>query len=292
MLKIGDFSQLARVTIRALRYYDELGLLKPVKVDEFTGYRYYSANQLTQLHRIIALKDMGLSLEEIARLLKDDVSIAHILDLLHIKQEEQKQKLELEAERLKRVEEWLIQVEKEGKMPNYEIVIKKIQPLKVVSLRTIVPNSLVAELVLRKALPVLRQITDYIVKAGAQIAGPPMAIFYSVGLKVKEFDMEAALPVSQDVPSKGEFQCKELPGVDQMATIIHKGGINSGAPANAALGKWMETNGYRITGLTREIYLIDYQIVGPNREIYFADTHSSSPPHEFVTEIQIPVAKA
>jgi DNA-binding transcriptional MerR regulator len=108
MLKIGDFSKLARVTVKALRYYDELGLLKPVSVDQFTGYRYYSTGQLTQLHRIVALKDMGLSLEEISRLLKDDISIAHILDLLHAKQEEQKQKLEVETERLRRVEEWLV----------------------------------------------------------------------------------------------------------------------------------------------------------------------------------------
>ena len=86
MLKIGDFSNLARVTIKALRYYDELGLLKPVKVDEFTGYRYYEASQLTQVQRIIALKDMGLSLEEVSRLLRDNVSISHILDLLHSKQ--------------------------------------------------------------------------------------------------------------------------------------------------------------------------------------------------------------
>jgi len=60
MLKIGDFSRFARVSVKALRYYDELGLLKPVKVDEFTGYRYYAATQLTQLHRIVALKDMGI----------------------------------------------------------------------------------------------------------------------------------------------------------------------------------------------------------------------------------------
>jgi effector-binding domain-containing protein len=291
MLKIGDFSQLARVTIRALRYYNELGLLKPVKVDEFTGYRYYSADQLTQLQRIIALKDMGLSLEEIARLLKDNVSIAHILDILHIKQEEQKQKLEIEAERLKRVEEWLIQVEKEGKMPNYEIVIKKIPPLKVVSIRTIVPNSLAAEPVWHKVEPVPRKIVDYIFKSGSQITGPPMGIFYGEGPEEKDFDMEIAFPVDQDVPSKGEFQCKELPGYDQMVTTIHKGGINSGGPAYAALGKWIEANGYQIIGPGREIYLIDYQIVGPDREIYFGDTHSSSPPREFVTEIQLPIAK-
>ena len=80
MLKIGDFSRFARVSVKALRYYDELGLLKPVKVDEFTGYRYYSATQLTQLHRISAMKDMGLSLEEIARLLNEDVPISRWAD--------------------------------------------------------------------------------------------------------------------------------------------------------------------------------------------------------------------
>ena len=95
-----------------------------------------------------------------------------------------------------------------------------------------------------------------------------MGIFYGEGPEEKDFDMEIAFPVDQDVPSKGEFQCKELPGYDQMVTTIHKGGINSGGPAYAALGKWIEANGY-----------------------YFGDTHSSSPPREFVTEIQLPIAK-
>ncbi len=66
MMKIGDFSKLSRVSIKALRYYDEMGLLKPIEIDRFTGYRYYSASQLSSLNRIIALKDMGFSLEQIA----------------------------------------------------------------------------------------------------------------------------------------------------------------------------------------------------------------------------------
>jgi hypothetical protein len=59
VFKIGDFSRLSLVSVKALRYYDELGLLKPARVDEFTGYRYYSASQLTRLNRILAMKDMG-----------------------------------------------------------------------------------------------------------------------------------------------------------------------------------------------------------------------------------------
>jgi DNA-binding transcriptional MerR regulator len=69
VFRIGDFSRLSLVSVKALRYYDELGLLKPARVDEFTGYRYYAASQLTRLNRVLALKDMGLSLEQIALLL-------------------------------------------------------------------------------------------------------------------------------------------------------------------------------------------------------------------------------
>ncbi len=65
MFKIGDFSKLSLVSVKTLRYYDELGLLKPARVDEFTGYRYYSASQMPRLNRILALKDLGLSLEQV-----------------------------------------------------------------------------------------------------------------------------------------------------------------------------------------------------------------------------------
>jgi DNA-binding transcriptional MerR regulator len=291
MLKIGDFSRLARVTIKALRYYDELGLLKPAQIDSFTGYRYYSADQIPRLHRIIALKDMGLSLEEIARLLQDDVSIIHILDLLHTKQEAVKRRLENESEHLTRIEDWILEVEKENKLPIYEMIIKTVPPVQVVSARAMIPNNFDAKLAWSKASLVMKEMMDHIFKSNAQIIGPPIGMFHGETSGVEEYDWELALPVSQDVPSTGEFQCKELPGYDQVVTTIHKGGINSGAPANIVLAKWFETNDYQVIGPRREIYLVDFKIVGPDREIYFSDTHSSSPPDKFVTEIQLPAAR-
>ena len=69
MFKIGDFSRLSFISVKTLRFYDEMSLLKPVKVDRFTGYRYYTADQSPQLNRILMLKDLGLSLEEIAKML-------------------------------------------------------------------------------------------------------------------------------------------------------------------------------------------------------------------------------
>jgi DNA-binding transcriptional MerR regulator len=99
MFKIGDFSKLSRVSVITLRYYDELGLLKPAQVDRFTGYRYYSLDQLPRLNHILALKDLGFSLEETARLLNDMLSPAQMRELLRAKQAEIQQRVAEEQAR-------------------------------------------------------------------------------------------------------------------------------------------------------------------------------------------------
>lgn len=270
MIKIGDFSRLSRTTVKALRYYDEIGLLKPVKVDQFTGYRYYEVDQLPRLTRIIALKDMGLSLEEIAKLLDENVSIAHILDLLRTKQDGIRQRLEEESERLRRVEEWLKQVEREGKMPDYEVVLKKVPPQKVVAIRETLPGYGSFGQLFGKLMP-------YIFQVGAQMIGPPIGIFHDEEFKESNVDMELAFPVAADVPSKDGIKCRELPGC-QMATAIHKGSYDTVSAGYTALMKWIEANGY--------------EIAGPSREVYFTDPNSGVPPSEYVTEIQFPVKKS
>src|SRR5689334_466134 len=104
MFKIGDFSKLSCVSVKTLRYYDELGLLKPAHVDRFTGYRYYSADQLPRLNRILALKDLGFSLEQTMRLLEDAMLPAQIREILLMKQAELYQHVQGEQARLVRVE--------------------------------------------------------------------------------------------------------------------------------------------------------------------------------------------
>ena len=96
MFKIGDFSKLSFATVKTLRYYDEIGLLKPVKVDRFTGYRYYSADQLPRLNYIIALKNMGLSLEEVATLVNNDLTPHQMRDIFILKKGELQQRVKEE----------------------------------------------------------------------------------------------------------------------------------------------------------------------------------------------------
>src|SRR5579862_8956297 len=93
MFKIGDFSKLSQVSMKTLRFYDQLGLLKPTHVDDFTGYRYYTADQLPRLNRILAFKDLGFTLEQIGPLLEEGIPAAQIRGMLRLKQAEIQQRM-------------------------------------------------------------------------------------------------------------------------------------------------------------------------------------------------------
>src|SRR3979409_2549877 len=103
-LKIGEFAKAGMISVSALRYYDEVGLLKPIEMDPWTGYRYYSLDQLPTLYRILALKDLGLSLDQIRRLMGDELPVEQIRGMLRLKQAELKEQASELAERLNRVE--------------------------------------------------------------------------------------------------------------------------------------------------------------------------------------------
>lgn len=116
MIRIGDFSRLSQTPVSTLRYYDEVGLLKPVRVDPFSGYRYYALEQLPRLQRILALKDLGFALEEIARLLEGDLPPRQAQRMLQRKRAELRAQSQDQRERLERLDAWLKQIEMENVM--------------------------------------------------------------------------------------------------------------------------------------------------------------------------------
>jgi DNA-binding transcriptional MerR regulator len=80
MLKIGDFLRLSQVTVKTLHHYDELGLLWPARIDQFNGNRFYTGERLTRIHRIMALKELGLSLEQIGLMFHfDNRKVSHLI---------------------------------------------------------------------------------------------------------------------------------------------------------------------------------------------------------------------
>lgn len=126
MLSIGDFARHGRVSVRMLRHYDLIGLLVPARVDFVSGYRFYEVGQLTRLHRIIALKELGFTLDQVGRMLDDAVSGAEMRAMLALRRADLEQRIAADRERLVRVEARLRVIEKEGTMPTDEIVVKTV----------------------------------------------------------------------------------------------------------------------------------------------------------------------
>lgn len=110
MFRIGDFSRIARVSARLLRFYDEIDLFKPAHADSQSGYRYYTVTQLAQLNRITVLKDLGFSLEQIRDILKTDISAAELRNMLLLRRNDVERTLTIEAQRLRHIETRIAQI--------------------------------------------------------------------------------------------------------------------------------------------------------------------------------------
>ncbi len=270
MLKIGDFSRLSRVSVKALRYYDDIGLLKPVNVDRFTGYRYYSVDQVIRLNRIIILRYLGLSLAEVAKIMDDNPSSGQIIQMLRVKQEEIRSRLKDDESRLGQVEEWLKQIEKEGVMPDLQVNIKKIEKQKVASLRRTIPTY-------SDIYMLFDELCGYLEKKKAKWVGPPLAIYYDTEYKENDVDVELAVPITGILEVAGQIVVRELEGIDQAACVIHKGPYENFSQTYGFIMKWLEKS--------------TWEMNGPNREVYLQGPDQSKDPTAYITELQFPVIK-
>ncbi len=273
MIKIGDFSKLSFVSVKALRYYDELGLLKPARVDESTGYRYYSASQLARLNRILSMKEMGLSLEQIAYLMDQNLTPDQIRGMLKLKQVELQQQLVEGQARLTRIEAWLHAFEQEVTMPAYDVVLKSIAPLRVAQVRGITPDMSQIGPTLDRLFD---QVVDHIVQQGAINIEPPITVYYDMEAHERNISVGACMPFTGSVRDSEQVKVTELPAVETMASVIHHGSFSNLKDAYGALLTWVEANGYHISGPNRELNL-EYERGGDQSK--------------FVTEVQFPVSK-
>jgi len=129
MFRIGEFAQIAQVSGRQLRFYDQLGLLRPARTDPQTGYRYYSMRQLPRLNSILALKELGLSLEQIGPLLQNEISSAELRAMLTMKRAQVEQSLREEETRLRHIESRIAQIDRQGAIADYDVVVKQIDAM-------------------------------------------------------------------------------------------------------------------------------------------------------------------
>ena len=188
-----------------------------------------------------------------------------------------------EQARLARVEWRLRQIEQEGKMPTYDVVLKKVDPQTVVGVRDTIPTY-------GDQGPPWRELSAYLEQHGAKAAGPSLTIYHDPEYRERDVDVEVATPVSAPLPSTERVMVRELPGAETMACVVHQGSYDTLGQAYNALLTWIEANGYRIVGPNREVYLRcpDNDYVDPDVYAgYLADD-----PAAFVTEVQFPVEKA
>lgn len=275
MFRIGEFSKLAQVPGSLLRYYDQIGLLKPAHVEQWTGYRYYSAKQLPRLHRILALKELGLTLEQITRLVEEEVSAAEIRGMLTLKKAQVEQAVQEEMARLRALEARLQQID-DAERPAYDIVLKNVPALDYLSVREVLPGPAVALGIMKELLQTLpRQLER-------EALGHFMTVIHSETLENERLDIElgaaflGANSLTVNLPSERILRVRQLPAAPTMATVVRVGGFEQSCGCYGAIGSWVEDNGYRINGPGREV------LIQPPR---------SEQLDEMITEIQFPVAK-
>ncbi|MGD1938541.1 MAG: MerR family transcriptional regulator [Cyanophyceae cyanobacterium] len=267
MLKIGDFSKLSRVSVKTLRHYDRLGLLEPAQVDANTGYRFYTASQLFRLNRILAFKNLGFSLDKIAQLLDENLSADALRGMLRLRQTELEQTLRDEQARLTRVATYIHHLEQGNTMASIDVVIKAVEPVRVASIRETLPNYAgVGEL--------FGEIEAAIAQQKQPSSCTYISIWHDEGYTEKDVDGEAALGVSQSFVGNDRINVYELPSWEACACLVHRGAYSAMMEPYSNLISWIESNGYRIIGPNREVYVVG----GPEQ-----DNDS------YITEIQFPV---
>jgi len=276
VFRIGEFSQIARVSGRLLRYYDSIGLLRPQRIDPATGYRYYSAGQLERLNRILALKELGLSLDQVARMLDDKISAAEIRGMLALKKAELERSLAEEAARLRHIESRLTQIEQQGTLGDYDVVVKSSPATPVLSTRAVY-------LSFDELVAALREIATAVRTQVATTARENMVVVAHCDFDDENLDLEIGVTLNRAVnkpvrlPSGAQLALTELPASATLATIVRTGPLYQSHLAFGKLGVWMEANKYEIAGPCREVFLdMPFQLPGdPAVEIQFPVTKAA-----------------
>lgn len=269
LFKIGDFSRLAKISVRMLRYYDELGLLKPAEVDRFTGYRFYTSKQISRLNSIIRLKDMGFNVSEIAAVLNESDD-AMLIAMLRSKKNQIEDDICRGLERIRDIDQLISSVGKEIVDLNYEVTIKSIPAYKVVALRGVIPAY-------AREGDLWGRLGEFMDRNGINCTGPSFAMYHDGEYKEENVDVEVASCIDKLEKDREGFTFREVEAVSSMASLMVPGPFTNIDAAYKGFAEWLEKNDYEITGIARQVCH-----KGPWNEKNEED---------YLTEIQMPVNK-
>lgn len=264
--KIGLFSKINRVTIKALRHYDEIGLLPPAFIEETTGYRYYTSAQLPLLHHILALRDMGFTLDEI----KQVQGGIPEKELLQKKRLELIKKIAADTLRLAQVESYL--AKKDADTCDYHIILKDLPEVIVASMRTVISSY-------DALFDVVPPMGAEMERLGCVCAVPEYCfnIYHDGEYRETDVDVEICEAVTEKKIDSEMLTFKVIDRVEHAACVLHKGPYEGFPKAYNAVLKWVENNGY--------------EIIDNPRESYIDGLWNKDSAEDWLTEIQFPVRK-
>jgi len=271
MFAIGEFARHGRVSVRMLRHYDAIGLLEPVCVDPATGYRFYEAGQLSRLNRIVALRNLGFTLHQVASILDEQVTGAELRGMLMLRQAELQEQIATDAARLTQVEARLLAIEEEASEPA-AVVVRQIAAVRVAEL-TGTAAGYEPQFITPVIRPLYQALTHQLCEAAIAITGPGVAYYEDASDEAGAIKVHAAMPVAERPSCQQAFRVIDMTGVPAAATLIHHGSMDDVLPSIQALARWIDANGYQSLGYAREVTLK----LGAVRD-------------DWVTELQEPIA--
>jgi DNA-binding transcriptional MerR regulator len=241
MLRIGDFARLGRVTVKALRHYDEAGLLHPAEVDRSTGYRFYTPEQLITLSRILQLKDLGFSLNAIRALIEEPDRLG---EALAARRSELAASIEAARERLARLDAVRETVE-DASAP--AIVVKPVEPVLALTVRAMIePGSDDIQELFEK---LEREAGETRARADAS----PFLLFHDGAARADRLDVEVCVPLNER--GAALRMAREVEGATTAGSLIYRGAYRQTPDLFTRLARWIDTNGGAIGGPLREVYL-------------------------------------
>lgn len=268
MYRIGLFSQICKTTIKTLPYYDEVGLLAPAYIDGENGYRYYTSDQLVQLHQIVSLRQMGFSIDEILAII-DGHNVDRILER---RRAEILVQLGEAQDQLSRLSHYIAE-NKEGFCVNYQAVIKELPECIVYSKRLTVPSY-------DAYFQIIPAIGEEVTKANPTLkcSVPPYCfiIYHDGEYKEKDINIELCEAVTEFGVETGDIKFKKMPSVTAVS-VMHKGPYRDLGKAYAYIFKWIDDNGYTILDNPRESYI--------------DGIWNKKDEADWLTELQVPVMK-
>ncbi|HKW22678.1 MAG TPA: MerR family transcriptional regulator [Ktedonobacterales bacterium] len=276
MLKIGEFARITQVSIKTLRHYDALGLLRPAHIDPESGYRFYTMDQIVDVVRLLALKDCGFGLEEIGYLFRQHDAAA-IEKLLRERIAAQADLVATEQARLQRMAARLQQFITTNTAEVFDVALKRTEPITLVGKRGSLATT-------DEIGPFAVAVVAQLAVAAIAFARPLIHLYFNDDNGNDELetgdhiDLFVGAPVAAIPPVLGEFDCQRLPGGDLVACIVYRGDYVGIGKAFQALDRWIATSGYRQSG--------------PCREIYHRSPAHTDDPAEYLTEIQSPIVAA